>query len=148
MPWPLLERHLGRTSECGRRMEPWRLGALATVAAVTWCGLGRGSRSFASGGKLKKKNASAQLDQRGRRISRPDHTQISPKQEIGKHLVHHGDQVNAVLNLLFVHLILANIDEDKYMRCASSHSNSNGAFGARSSMASAEGSPPPLARLD
>ena len=35
MPWPLLERHLGRTSECGRRMEPWRLGALATVAAVT-----------------------------------------------------------------------------------------------------------------
>ncbi len=33
MPW--LERHLGRTSECGRRMEPWRLGALATVAAVT-----------------------------------------------------------------------------------------------------------------
>ena len=119
MPWPSSE-HLGRTSECGRRMEPWRLGALATVAAVTWCGLGRGSRSFASGGKLKKKNASAQLDQRGRRISRPDHTQISPKQEIGKHLVHHGDQVNAVLNLLFVHLILANIDEDKYMRCASS----------------------------
>ena len=30
-----LERHLGRTSESGRRMEPWRLGALATVAAVT-----------------------------------------------------------------------------------------------------------------
>ena len=53
-------------------------------------------------------------------LSRPDHTQITNDQQTGKHLVHHGPEVNGVLNLIFIHFILSHTNVSEYTRCTHS----------------------------